>query len=77
MKRKGFFRSLATLVFAPTVLKEVNVIPQKTNQNDNELLIDGLQDTFHDTYKSFVTKYGNQEFTTWMNIYSGDSETNF
>jgi hypothetical protein len=67
MKRSSFFKSLATLIAAPSVLAKIQIkdSPVKPSIVDKSLFKD-LQLLTPSYYKESVEKYGNEDFTWWL-----------
>lgn len=67
MKRSSFFKSLATLIAAPSVLAKLQIkdSPVKPSIVDKSLFKDLELLTPH-YYKEYVEKYGNEDFTWWL-----------
>jgi hypothetical protein len=82
MKRSTFFKSLLTLIVAPKAIAEINwdklaaenvaaILP-----NANATLFNDLQLLTPHYYKQFIEKYGNENYSYWLNEMAAIQQSN-
>lgn len=70
MNRRSLIKSLFTIAVAPKVLTELNLgTPAASNPIVRKSLISDLQLLTPQFYKSYVEKYGNENFSWWLSTY--------
>jgi hypothetical protein len=67
MKRSSFFKSLATLIAAPSILAKIQIKDAALKPTPvNSSLLKDIHLLTPSYYKEYVEKYGNEDFTWWL-----------